>query len=257
MSLSSAAKAYSALVIIPSYNSGARLLQTVRSARAQWQPVWVVIDGSTDGSQQQLETLAAEDEGIRILALPKNCGKGAAVLLGISVAYQQGYTHALCMDADDQHPAHLIGEFLAAAEQQPRSMILGAPVFGQDAPLLRVRGRRISNWWANLETPGCGKIGDSLYGFRVYPLAPLLRIMRKNRWMRRYDFDAEAVVRLCWAGVTPVNLPAPVRYFSAQEGGISHFRYWRDNASLTWMHIRLLTGFLWRLPHLLVRAARR
>ena len=131
-------------------------------------------------------------------------------------------------------------------------MVLGEPVFGPDAPRLRVRGRRISNWWANLETLWTG-VHDSLFGFRVYPIDPLVQIMRRQPWMRRFDFDVEAVVRLCWRGVQPINLSAPVRYFSASEGGVSHFHYWRDNALLTWMHTRLLAGFVLRLPVLLAR----
>ena len=103
---------------------------------------------------------------------------------------------------------------------------------------LRVKGRKVSNWWANLETLWAG-IGDSLFGFRVYPIAPLREVMHRQRWMRRFDFDPEAVVRLCWRGVKPINLAAPVRYFSAAEGGVSHFNYLRDNVLLTWMHTRL------------------
>jgi hypothetical protein len=76
--------------------------------------------------------------------------------------------------------------------------------------------------------------------------------MEKSRWMRRFDFDAEAVVRLSWRGVPALNLPAPVRYFSAQEGGVTHFNYWRDNVLLTSMYLRLFVGFVVRLP-LLVR----
>ena len=96
-------------------------------------------------------------------------------------------------------------------------------------------------------------IGDSLSGFRVYPVAPLRRAMRGQRWMRRFDFDPEAVVRLCWSGVRLVNLPAPVKYLSADDGGVSHFNYWRDNCLLTWMHVRLVTGFVLRLPELVLR----
>jgi len=119
---------------------------------------------------------------------------------------------------------------------------------------LRVKGRRISNWWANLETLWAG-IGDSLFGFRVYPVEALRRVMRRQPWMRHFDFDPEAVVRLCWRGVMPVNLPAPVRYYSVAEGGVSHFRYLRDNVLLTWMHTRLFSGFVLRLPVLLARRA--
>ena len=240
------------LVIIPSYNPGIQVVATVRAARAQWTPVWVVVDGSSDGSCETLQDLARDDAGLHVIVLPENRGKGAAVLEGIGQARAAGFTHALTMDSDGQHPTDLIADFMAASLARPQAMILGKPVFAADAPALRVNGRKISNAWANLETLSMG-IGDSLYGFRVYPIEPLLRIMHVNRWMRRFDFDPEAVVRLCWAGVAPLNRAAPVRYLRPEEGGVSHFRYLRDNALLTWMHARLMVGFLRRLPWLLAR----
>jgi len=240
------------LVLIPSYNPGAQVYATVRAAREQWTPVWVVVDGSSDGTADGLQEMAARDPGLRVLLLPENCGKGAAVLHGLDAAAAAGYTHALTMDSDGQHPADLIPSFMAASQQNPAAMILGKPVFDADAPALRVQGRKISNGWANLETLWAG-IGDSLYGFRVYPIEPLRQVMRGQRWMRRFDFDPEAVVRLCWRGVRPLNLPAPVKYLAASEGGVSHFNYLRDNTLLTWMHIRLMLGFLLRLPLLVLR----
>jgi len=141
---------------------------------------------------------------------------------------------------------------MAASANRPDAMVLGRPVFDASAPLLRVRGRRISNWWTNLETLGAG-IDDSLYGFRVYPIAALIEVMRRQPWMRRFDFDTEAVVRLAWRGVAPINIAAPVKYLTAAEGGVSHFRYGRDNVLLTWMHTRLMLGFVLRLPLLIAR----
>jgi hypothetical protein len=99
-------------------------------------------------------------------------------------------------------------------------------------------------------------IGDSLFGFRVYPVGPLMAEMHAHRWMRRYDFDAEAAVRLCWQGLPVINVRVPVRYLRADEGGVSHFRYGRDNTLLTWMHLRLGAGFAVRLPRLLARRLR-
>ena len=240
------------LVLIPSYNPGAKVFETVAAARRAWNPVWVVVDGSTDGTGEALQRQAAEDAGLKVLVLPRNAGKGNAVLHGARAALAAGFTHALAMDSDGQHPADQIPQFMAASQAAPRAMILGEPVFGPDAPLLRVRGRRISNWWANLETLWSG-VHDSLFGFRVYPLAPLERVMRHQPFMRRFDFDVEIAVRLCWRGVRPVNLPAKVRYFRPEEGGVSHFNYWRDNALLTGMHIRLFCGFVLRLPWLVLR----
>jgi len=243
------------LVLIPSYNTGATVYETVRAARAQWQPVWVVVDGSDDGTPAGLAMLAASDPGLKVIVLPENRGKGAAVLHGLQAAAQAGFTHALTMDSDGQHPPDLIPAFMQASVRRPNAMVLGRPVFGAEAPLLRVRGRRVSNWWTNLETLGAG-IDDSLYGFRVYPIADLIAVMRRQPWMRRFDFDTEAVVRLAWRGVVPVNLAAPVKYLSAEEGGVSHFRYGRDNVLLTWMHTRLMLEFVLRLPGLIVRRLR-
>ena len=243
------------LVVIPSYNTGHRVLDTVAAARAAWAPVWIVVDGSMDGTGERLTEMAGRDAGLRVLLLARNRGKGAAVLHALRLAEAEGFTHALTMDADGQHPAEAIPRFMAASLAAPGAVVLGVPEFGPDAPLVRVRGRRVSNWWAGLETLWAG-IGDSLFGLRVYPIRPLLGIMARTRWMRRYDFDAEAAVRLCWQGVGIVNLPARVAYPAAVEGGVSHFRYGRDNALLTWMHVRLMVGFLARLPLLLARRAR-
>lgn len=235
------------VVIIPSYNTGAVLLKTVTQALERWAPVWVVVDGSTDGSDEALAALGRDDAGLRVLRLPSNRGKGNAVLHGLREAQAEGFTHALTMDADGQHPAWRIPEFMAVSQANPNALVLGLPVFDDSAPRLRVRGRRISNWWANLETLWCG-IGDSLVGLRVYPINDLLIVMERSLWMRGFDFDPEAAVRLCWRGLQPINLPAPIRYLRPDEGGVSHFNYGRDNVLLTWMHIRLMVGFILRLP---------
>ena len=242
------------LVLIPSYNTGATVYATVQAARARWNPVWVVTDGSTDGTPAGLRALAAVDPGLTLIELPTNAGKGAAVLHGLNAARLAGYTHALTMDSDGQHPADLIPAFMRDSQAHPETMVLGRPVFDASAPLLRVRGRRVSNWWTDLETLGAG-IDDSLYGFRVYPIEPLIAVMRGQPWMRRFDFDTEAVVRLAWRGVKPLNLAAPVKYLTTEEGGVSHFQYGRDNLLLTWMHIRLMLEFALRLPVLAWRKA--
>jgi glycosyltransferase involved in cell wall biosynthesis len=240
------------LVLIPSYNTGPKVLDTVREAREQWNPVWVVVDGSTDGTDRALQALAVDDPGLRVFVLPRNQGKGSAVLHGLQAARAAGFTHALTMDSDGQHPAGLIPDFMRRSIARPEVMVLGKPIFDASAPLLRVRGRKLSNGWTNLETLFAG-IADSLYGFRVYPVAGLADVMARQPWMRRFDFDTEAVVRLAWRGVKPVNVDAPVKYLTAAEGGVSHFKYVRDNALLSWMHLRLMAEFVLRLPVLLVR----
>lgn len=238
------------VVLIPSYNTGARLLDTVGQVRRLGHVVWVVIDGSTDGSGEQIASMEAGDPALEVFRLPRNQGKGAAILYGLQQAGARGFTHALTMDADGQHSADHVEPMLALSRAHPDAMVLGLPVFDASAPPIRVIGHRIANVCCNLVTPGWG-IGDSLFGFRIYPVAALLRVFGQTRWMRRFDFDSEAAIRLAWQGVPAINLATPVRYFRREDGGVSHFRYLRDNLLLIWMYARLFAALLNRLPEML------
>lgn len=244
------------LVLLPAFNPGPRLHAVVAEVLAHWQPVLVVVDGSTDGSEQPVLELARTEPALSVLVLPHNGGKGAAVLAGAQAAAARGFTHALVMDSDAQHPAGSIAEFMAASLHQPAALILGQPIFPANIPVERLHGRKLSTALVHVELLG-NTVSDPLFGFRVYPLAPLLAALGPRRSARRYDFDTEAAVRLVWAGLPAVNLPAPVRYFSRAEGGVSHFHYLRDNVTLVWMHLRLLAELLcWRWPTV-VRQRRR
>jgi glycosyltransferase involved in cell wall biosynthesis len=243
------------LVLIPTYNSGPRLLTTVRDALERWSPVWVVVDGSTDGSHLPVLELALTEPGLRVLPRNINRGKGAVVLDGAEAARVAGFTHALVMDADGQHPADRIAEFMMISQNQPAALIAGRPVFGADAPWVRLNGRKLSIGMAHLETLG-RVIDDPLFGFRVYPLGSLVEGMRRTRYARRYDFDPEIAVRMAWAGTPVINVPAVCRYFSEAEGGVSHFRYLRDNVRMVWLHVRLLLQWFWRGPAMLLARRR-
>jgi glycosyltransferase involved in cell wall biosynthesis len=244
------------VVLIPSYNTGAKLFETVAEARRFHRPVWVVIDGSTDGAADALRSLAKDDPDLSVHVLARNQGKGAAVLHGLRIAQAQGFTHVLTMDADGQHNAADIPRLIALSAAQPDAMVLGRPIFDASAPAVRVAGRRVANLLANIETVWAG-IGDALFGLRVYPVAPLLLAFQSTRWMRRFDFDAEAAIRLCWLRVRPINVATRVRYFRPDQGGVSHFHYLRDNLLLSFMFLRLLVEMLPRLVLAAIRSSRR
>lgn len=243
------------LVLIPSYNTGRILPQTVTEVLSHWPDVWVVMDGSTDNSADLLKPLQQAHTGLKVISLAVNSGKGSAVLHGTRLAHEAGFTHVLTMDADGQHPTHDIPRFVALGQTYPEAVMMGTPVFGPEAPQLRVQGRKISNLWANLETLNWG-IPDTLFGMRLYPIPKLLRAFRGTIWARRFDYDTEIAVRLAWQGVPMLKVPTTVRYLTQEEGGVSQFRYIRDNSVLTWMHARLLFGFAWRVPLLLLRLGR-
>lgn len=231
------------LVLIPSFNTGERLLGTVQAALAVWPHVWVVVDGSDDGSDRVLDGLVETHVGFRLIRKATNDGKGAAVLHASEIALVAGFTHALVMDADGQHPAASIEPLMRLSQEDPQTVVMGQPVFGADVPKARLYGRRLTIFWTELETLSAG-LGDTLFGMRVYPLRQLCDVMQTTSFARGYDFDPEVAVRLAWKGFRPVQLPVPVRYFSKAEGGVSHFHYLRDNVKLTILHFRLMVLFL-------------
>ena len=240
-----------ACVLIPSYNTGPLLRQTVAAVLEVWEDVFVVVDGSNDGSADGLEDLA-DGKNLRVHRISENGGKGGAVLKGIQLAHEEGFTHALTMDADGQHPADHIHRYMDTGEQYPEALLLGQPVFDASAPALRVNGRKVSNWWAGLATMWWG-INDSLFGMRLYPIKPLMDVFGSTGFARRFDFDPEVAIRLCWKKTPVINLPTPVKYLTEEEGGVSQFRYFRDNSLLTWMYTRLVIGAVLRSPLLLMR----
>jgi glycosyltransferase involved in cell wall biosynthesis len=238
------------VVLVPSYNTGARLFDTIASIRQFAPDVIVVIDGSTDGTGEKLVQMAGNVSGLLPKVLPRNQGKGAAILHGLRLARSEGFTHALTMDADGQHSALHIGEMIARSLAHPDAMILGDPLFDDSAPRIRILGHKIANFCTSLVTAR-GEISDSLFGFRVYPIAPLIEVFATTSGMRRFDFDSEAVIRMSWRGVRSINVVTPVRYFDPNDGGVSHFKYLRDNLLLTAMYARLFAAFV------LLRSSRR
>jgi glycosyltransferase involved in cell wall biosynthesis len=237
--------AFKPLLVLPSYNTGPILVATVTTAlqHAHPHPVWVVLDGSTDTSETLLRPLIDQfPNHLRLLVRPSNGGKGQAILDTLAPAQAAGFTHLLSMDADGQHPPAAIAKFFHLGLTHPDSLIMGHPIFGQEAPSIRVKGHAISLWFTDLETPGAN-LGDPLFGMRLYPLAGLIAAFAETRFARRYDFDVEIAVRMTWLGYRPRQLPVPVRYLSQAEGGVSHFHYVRDNLFMVWLHARLLTEF--------------
>lgn len=228
-------------VLIPSYNSGPLLEKTVRAVLKQWSPVIVVLDGSDDGSGDFLSGMARDDGALHVVRRERNGGKGAAILSGLELAGRLGMTHAALFDADGQHDAEDIPRFMEASRSHPEAMILGLPVFGPEAPPVRIWGHRFANWWTNLETLW-GGIGDSLFGFRIYPVRQSLDILRSIKDGRGFDVDTQLAVRLYWQGVPPLNIPTKVRYLRKTSGGVTHFNYLRDNILL----VRVHTGFVFR-----------
>ncbi len=242
--------AFSPCVVIPHYRHEQAIAGVIARVKAQRLPCYLVDDGSGAPVAAALAALAAaESTWLRLLKLPHNQGKGAAVMAGCAAALAHGYSHAVQLDADGQHCIEDLPRFVEAARRQPQAVIAGAAVYDERVPRARRYGRWVTHVWVWINT-GSLAIRDSMCGFRVYPLAPALAVWHEMRQGRRMDFDTEILVRLFWAGCAIVNLPTAVTY---PEDGVSHFHLWRDNLRISGMHARLFFGMLWRAPRLWFR----
>jgi hypothetical protein len=125
-------------------------------------------------------------------------------------------------------------------------------VFDDSIPRLRKVARYLTHGLVAINTL-TGRLIDAMCGFRLYPLAPVLRIVEASHTGDRMDFDPEIVVRWYWARYPVTMFATRVHY---PEDGKSHFRLVLDNWFITRMHTRLFFGMLWRLPLLLRQRSR-
>jgi glycosyltransferase involved in cell wall biosynthesis len=222
-------------VLIPTYDNPATIRAVVVEARRHLPDVLVVDDGSGPPAQIECETLAAE--GLcRLERHAQNRGKGAAVKTGFKLAKRLGFTHVVQVDADGQHDLARIPAFVELARQRPAALILGRPVFDQTLNKGRYAARLVTRFWNFVEVLG-PSIADSQCGFRVYPLDSAIAAHARGE---RMEFDIEIPVRMVWNGVQVLNEPVPVRYLSAAEGGVSHYRAFRDTVRISWAHTKLV-----------------
>jgi glycosyltransferase involved in cell wall biosynthesis len=228
--------------LVPTYDNPLTIAEVVTRIRRHLQDVVVVDDGSAAAGRAAIDELKRNGVA-HVVRRPKNGGKGAAVKAGLHFAHDLGYTHALQIDADGQHTIEDIPRFLKVARDAPDALVLGAPCFDASAPAARLIGRKITQFWTNVETFG-RVIEDPMCGFRVYPIKAAILA---NPWGNAMDFDPEVAVRMVWNGARVHNLETRVRYIAAADGGVSHFRMGRDNVLITWMHTRLVALAIVRL----------
>ena len=236
-------------IVIPCYNHGAGIGGMVERLNAYGLPVFIVDDGSDAATAAVLETLAARESLVRLSRLPENRGKGAAVMNGLRTANDAGFTHALQIDADGQHDTADVVRFLEAGRSCPAAVICGQPIYDKSVPKGRLYGRYLTHVWVWIETLSFA-IGDSMCGFRLYPLDTTVPLIDRVAVSRRMSFDIEILVRLAWRGVPIHNLPTRVTY---PKDGVSHFNLIRDNLLITATHARLVFGMILRLPSILAR----
>ena len=139
------------------------------------------------------------------------------------------------VDADGQHDLADAPKLLESAKREPNALWSARPLYDESVPKKRLIGRYVTHVWVWIETLSF-EIVDSMCGYRVYPIAPTLAILKTKHVGQFMDFDTEIMVRLYWKGLRVRFVPSRVIY---PEDGYSNFRMWEDNVRISKMHTRL------------------
>jgi glycosyltransferase involved in cell wall biosynthesis len=234
--------------IIPVYNHQQKITQVLLGLHQFDLPCFLIDDGSDSDCAKVLNDLATKYQWIHLIRLPENFGKGAAVCSGLTYAQLQGYTHGLQVDADGQHDINDVTQFLTQARQSPHAVISGLRSY--DAmPSARRGGRKLTDFWVRINTLS-SHLKDSMCGYRLYPLAETIELLKCKKIGTRMDFDTDILVRLYWQGLSVKNIPTKILY---HDDIPSHFDIIKDNIRISWMHTRLFFGMLPKIPRLLKR----
>ncbi len=236
-------------ILIPVYNHERPLPKIVEQLSPYQLPCILVDDGSQESCAGIIRSLSSLYSWVQSIRLESNQGKGAAVKAGLLLAQQQGFSHAVQIDADGQHDLHDLEKFLTASRLAPEAVVIGRAIFDDSIPKLRYYARYLTHVWVHINTLSF-RIPDSMCGYRIYPVATCTKLIQTTALENRMAFDTEILVRLDWQGVPVVSIPTRVTY---PQDGLSHFRSWEDNLRLSLTHARLFFGMLLRLPKLLAR----
>lgn len=209
--------------VIPTYQNAKTLLKVVADVHRVVDTVFVVDDGSNDGTAALLDKATGNERPEKVLTHPKNCGKGAALKTGLTYASQQGFRYAVTVDADGQHRADDIPALLQAVEEEPDALAIGSRgLQHENMPAKSTFANRFSNFWFALQT--LQRLPDTQSGLRVYPL----RRLHGLRWMSaRYEAELTLLVFSAWAGVKLLPVPVSV-YYPPRDQRVTHFRPGRD-----------------------------
>lgn len=209
--------------VIPTYQNAKTLLKVVADVHRVVDTVFVVDDGSNDGTAALLDKATGNERPEKVLTHPKNCGKGAALKTGLTYARQQGFRYAVTVDADGQHRANDIPALLKAVEEEPDALAIGSRgLQHENMPAKSTFANRFSNFWFALQT--LQRLPDTQSGLRIYPLQRLHGL----RWMSaRYEAELTLLVFSAWAGVKLLPVPVSV-YYPPRDQRVTHFRPGRD-----------------------------
>lgn len=220
-------------VIVPTYNNHKTLRRVLDSVLDFTPNLIIVNDGSTDETVEILKHYSQYTQ----IHHPKNLGKGRALRNGFRKAIEMNFEYAITIDSDGQHFASDIPNFIAEIQNEPNSLLIGSRNMTQEnVPKKSSFGNKFSNFWFKFET-GI-QLEDTQSGYRLYPL----RLIPKQFYTNKFEFEIEVIVRSAWKGIVVKNIPVQILYDPLER--VSHFRPFKDFTRISILNTILVINTL-------------
>lgn len=220
-------------VVIPAYEEERRLgptldavlgyLDTGEAGPSEAVEIVVVDDGSRDGTAALVRERAERDRRIRLISLPQNRGKGAAVRTGFLAARGD---LVLFSDADNSTPIAELRK-LRRAVDAGADVAIGSRALPESDVRVRqhaVRQRMGETFNAVVRVIGGLEVRDSQCGFKLFRRATTLQVFERQR-LDGFAFDVEILHVARRLGLRIVEVP--VTWINSPD---SRVRIWRDPA---------------------------
>lgn len=210
-------------VIIPAFNEEARLPRFLDAVltflAARNAEVIVVDDGSRDGTQRVVLERCAQHPNLRLIALERNCGKGAAVRTGMLAA--RGNLR-LFADADGATAISELARLEAALGNGVQVAIGSREGTGTIVTASRLR-RFLGRWFNRAVRMGAiSGIRDTQCGFKLFTAEATKKLFGLAR-EDGFAFDVEVLYLARKLGIGIAEVPV-----NWTEIAGSKVRLWRD-----------------------------
>ncbi|MBN2188320.1 MAG: glycosyltransferase family 2 protein [Chitinispirillaceae bacterium] len=231
-------------VFIPAYNAASHISSVIdRFSPRLWRrtrKVWIINDGSTDGTDAAIEALARRHEAIHPVHSAVNRGYGHTVRRGLSLCRDDGCDYAACVHADGQYPPEAVLDFVEAMRSNRIDLMQGSRIASGTAlsggmPLYKYAAGRMLTV---MENAVFGlRMTDYHSGFLVYS-RKCLRELPVDRLSGSFDFDLEVIAAARARRFSIGELPIPTRY----AGEVSHLKPFIYGLSVLGVLVKYLAG---------------
>lgn len=198
------------VAIIPAKNEAPSIAGVIGALRELGIDAVVVDDMSTDATRE-----TALKNGATVLPLSVHLGAWGSTQAGFRYALKHGYTYALTLDADGQHPPESAPDLLTPLHSREADVVIGA------CPG-RVSDIRALAWSMFRRLSGIS-VEDMTSGYKAYTRDAMQAALDDSAYLLDYQ-DIGTLLVLTRAGMRIIERPVPM--CERQDGSSRIFSSW-------------------------------